>query len=149
MTPLAIVGFILGGLLALVVIAVFWVKKDFPVGGLGALLVAAVLVSLPIWKSISIKGFGLDIQLLKEEVQRTAAAAEQVAGQVQQTAATVETTRTQIAALAQNLLNKRIITVATFHEMNKTLNAAPRPDLAQLTAARARLAEVARTRPRP
>jgi hypothetical protein len=142
MTAIVIVGMSVGTLLILTAIAVFWAKRDFPIGGLGALLVGFILIGMSQWQSINFKGLGFEIQVLREQLQSTAAAADQVAGQVQQTATAVEATRTQIAALKQILASRNIGTAAALEQIDRTLEAALRPDLAQLGAARARLADV-------
>jgi len=143
-------GIILGGVVIVFVLALSWRKKNFSPSLLVALIFGSVLVAIPQWKSIDFEGFDVKLNILAQQVETTAAAAEQIAGQAEHTAAAVDATRGQLVTLSRSLRGRGVIAGPAFTEMDRELAAAPRPDLTVLKTARERLAGIARTtRPPP
>lgn len=145
MTPVTIVGMVAGGLLIVTASVVFFIKREFPVGGVGITLIGLVLIGMSQWSSIKITtaAFSVDLQVLKAQVEQTAAAAAEIATQTQQTAASVETTREQIAVLTRQLESRNLLSEAAVRPIRATLEAAPRADLSRLRAVRENLDRIA------
>jgi hypothetical protein len=146
MTPVTIAGMVMGVLLILTAIAVFWSKKAFPVGGVAVTLVGLVLIGMSQWTTIKINagGASIDLRTLRAQVQETAAAAEEVASQAQQAAAAAETTREQVAVLARQLETRNVLPSAAARSIRATLDTAPRADLERLRSAQEDLGRVTR-----
>ncbi|WP_439643100.1 hypothetical protein [Gemmatimonas sp.] len=65
MDAIAIVGVIVGSLLVIVALAVFWRKQDFPAGGIACCLVGVVLIGLPQFKSVNLEVLGQKLGIEK------------------------------------------------------------------------------------
>lgn len=89
MSPVTIVGMVVGTLLILTAIAVFWSKKEFPVGGLGVTVIGLVLIGMSQWTNLDLKAGDLSLQLetLQQRLDSTAATAATVAVEARHTAA--------------------------------------------------------------
>jgi len=138
MSPVTVAGMVMGILLILVAIAVFWSRKDFPPGGVAITVVGVVLIGMSQWNSIKIDagGVSIDLTTIKTQIQQTATAVDQVAEQAERTAAAAETTRQQLVALTGQLGAKRVLTPAALQPIHTSLNAVPRVDVTRLRTAR-------------
>lgn len=133
-------GIVFGGLLILAAIYIAVKKNDFPKGAFVFLAFGLVLISLSKWAVINVTTHS--IQLLRDQVQETAAAANVVAGETQQTAAAVQTTQTEVVNLAAQLERRQVLPPDATRPIRLQLNATPRIDLAKLNKARATLARI-------
>jgi hypothetical protein len=133
-------GIVFGGSLILAAIYIAVKKGDFPKGAFVFLGFGLVLISLSKWAVIKVTTDS--IQLLRDQVQATAAAAGEVTAQTQQAAAAVQTTQTEVANLAAQLERKQVLPPDVTHLIRLQLNSTPRFDPAKLNTATAELAHV-------
>jgi hypothetical protein len=144
MDIIEIVGVIAGGILILCAVAVFWSKKEFPLGGIAVTLVAFVLIGMSQWTSIKISAAGATVEALKEAVKQTAIAADEVAAQAEQAAAGVQATQKQIENLSSLLESRRVLGSEAVRQIKTELKAAPDVDLNKMRIARESLGQVIR-----
>jgi hypothetical protein len=137
--PASLVGMVLGALLILTAIAVFWTKKDFPAGGLGVTIIGLVLIGMSQWSSFSLKAGGLELQAVQKQLRETVAAAAEVADEAHNSAAAAETTRQQVASLTAQLAARNLVTPQASAAIRRALDAAPRSDTIRLRMATDRL----------
>lgn len=130
-----VVGLVMGCIVIVVVLFVFYVKQDLSVGGVLVCFVGVILISMSLWSQISIITDGVKLELLREQIKKTAEAANEVAEHAQQTSAAIEATNHQLAELTQTVFSG---------DAPKSLRERdiPNPDAAKLVNARAKLHEV-------
>lgn len=142
MAPVTIVGMAAGAVLILTAVAVFWNKKEFPTGGVMITLVGLVLIGMSQWSNIKISAAGATVEVVRDEIKKTAEAVDQVAAQAQLAAGAVEATRQQLASLTDLLESKQVLSAATAQPIRAKLEAAPRTDVMKLGTARESLKRV-------
>jgi len=144
MTTVTVVGMAAGGVLILTAVAVFLVKKEFPAGGVVVTMVGLVLIGMSQWSSIKFTAAGATLEVLRHEIRRTAAAAEEVAAQAEETAAAVEATKLQLASLTGLLETRQVLPATMAQPIRAKLSAVPSVDLSKLRTARGDLKRLAR-----
>ena len=142
MAPVTIVGMAAGAVLILTAVAVFWNKKEFPTGGVMITLVGLVLIGMSQWSNIKISAAGATVEVVRDEIKKTAEEVDQVAAQAQLAAGAVEATRQQLASLTDLLESKQVLSAATTQPIRAKLEAAPRADVMKLGTARENLKRV-------
>jgi hypothetical protein len=127
----------MGVLLILTAVAVFWNKKDFPAGGVGVTMVGLVLITISVvtHAKISVAGATLELQTIAKAV-------DAVAAQTQEAATSLETTKRELISLTSLLEARHVLAGTALQPMRSRLDAAPRVDLARLTAARESLRRI-------
>ncbi len=139
MSTVSIVGMIAGGILVLTAVVVFLAKKEFPAGGIMVTAIGLVLIGMSQWTSIKLSGLGINIEVLRNEIAETAAAADEVAAQAEQAAAGLEATKQQLASLTRQLDANRALPGRAAQPIQQQISSIPTVDRSKLTAARATL----------
>jgi hypothetical protein len=140
MTAVTIVGMAAGGVLILTAVAVFLIKKEFSPGGVMVTIVGLVLIGMSQWSSIKLTGAGVTLEVLRDQITQTAAAADEVAAQAENAAAGLEATKRQVANLAQLLETKQVLPATAVQPIRAQLSAVPSVDRSKLATARSKLA---------
>ncbi len=146
MNPVTIVGMVLGALVILTALGIFWTKKDFPAPGLGAIVVGLILVGMSQWSSITFKGMGLEFQALRARMDSVATTAAEVANQAGNAAAAVEVARQQLNVLTTQLESRNVVSPQALEGIRRAMANAPHPDTASLRTATDRLRKLTRER---
>src|SRR5262249_31481902 len=120
--------------------AVFLIKKEFPAGGVMVTIVGLVLIGMSQWSSIKLTAAGVTLEVLRDQIRQTAAAADEVAAQAENAAAGVEATKRQLAHLTQLLETKQVLPATAAQPIRAQLSAVPSVDRAKLATARSKLA---------
>ncbi len=145
-SAVTIVGMVMGTLLILTAIAVFWSKKAFPAGGIGVTLVGLVLIGMSQWSTIKLKAGGVDVEVelkaLKKQVQETAAATADVATETRNAAAGADVTRRQVAILTSQLAERALVAPQASIDIQSALRSAPQFDEKRLVRANERLERI-------
>ena len=153
MSPVTIVGMAVGTLLVVTAIAVFWSKKEFPVGGLGAAVIGLILIGMSQWSNVNFKFGDISLQLeaLQQRLDSTAVTAAALGDEARNTAAAVEMTRQQIGTLTVQLAARNYVTPQAAAAIRSALATAPRPDTTRLRLETDKLRSLTKfpIRPRP
>ncbi|MCJ8502977.1 hypothetical protein [Desulfatitalea alkaliphila] len=143
MSIVTLVGIVAGGLLILTAVVVFLLKKEFPAGGIMVTLIGLVLIGMSQWTTIKVAGPGFDLELLRDQIMKTAAATEEVAEQVQQAVAGFDATKVQIANLTEHLQARAVLAPADAVMIRQKLDRVPQIDVNRLKNARTSLRRIA------
>jgi transcriptional/translational regulatory protein YebC/TACO1 len=134
------VGVVMGSLLILTAIAIALMKKAFPKGAFGFLVFGLVLISFSKWGEIKITTKSID--LLRDQVKETAAAAGEVAAQARQTATAVQATQSEVRSVTDALERSRVLPANVTGPIRTRISVIPKIDVAKLDSARRVLARV-------
>lgn len=169
MSPVTLVGMIMGSLVVLTSCLIFGSKKEFPAGGLAAMLVGVVLISISQWTHIKLNagGSSLELDAVKKELasttaqlqqttaetkanaqatRETAAATDAVAEQAERAAGASEVTRRTVVALASQLEVNKALSPAAAAPIKTTLDTVTHASVPAISSARKRL-QVLKARP--
>lgn len=146
MTPVTIVGLVAGSIFVAVAAFVFVSKKAFPAGGIAVSAIGLVLIGMSQWTQVKVVAGGVTIELqaLKADIQKTAAAAEVVAVQAQHAADSVHQVKQQLADVTRLLDASHVVPAPRTQEIRDRLSQAPTVDRSQLDSARASLRQLMR-----
>jgi hypothetical protein len=151
MSPVTIVGLVVGTGIITTAIVVFLRKNDFPAGGVGATAVGMVLIGMSQWTSITLKAGGVDVELqaLQKQLDSTAASAAVVSDEAHKAAAAADVARQQITTLTTQLATKGVLTPQSANAIRTALAVAPHSDTTRLRLATDQLRNLTRVRERP
>jgi hypothetical protein len=147
MSPVVLVGLVIGAILVLTAVSIFLMKKEFPPGGVAVTLIGLVMIGMSQWSTIEIEGGGIKFKALKEQVRAAAEAAEEVAAQAELAATSAETTRQQLADLTGQIERHRVLPPTLTRSIQQRILTAPTVDRAKLARARVDLQRIAGIRP--
>lgn len=144
MTVITMVGLGAGSLLVLSAVYIFVLKKEFPAGGIGVVMVGLVFIGMSQWSSFTLTVGPAKIEAMQQMIIDTARAAEAVAAQAEKAAAEVEATRTQLTVLTKQLEVRNVLPAATIRPIQERLSVVPKVDVSKLRDARKDLDRLAK-----
>ena len=130
-----IAGLAVGVLMVLAVLIVFVRKQALGGGGLALALLGVVLIGMGVWGNIRVSAAGVELDVVRQEVRRTAAAAAAVAAAADSIVGAVEVHRVGLRTLAEQLEGARVITRPQLDAISQLLTPVP-VDRARLDTAR-------------
>lgn len=141
MSTVTIVGIVAGSALIVTAIIVFLSKKEFQTGGVMVTVVGLVLIGMSQWNSIKLTVGEATLEAIREELNSTKDATNEVAEQVEQAAKAVETTRMQLLSLNDQLKTSRVLPDSVTVSIQEKLSSAPQVDLTKLGLLRKNLSK--------
>jgi hypothetical protein len=136
MTPVTITGMAAGTLLILTTAAVFWAKKDFPVGGLGVVLLGVILIGMSQWSSIKVNAGGNSVELLafEKKLDSAVTATADLAVATRNAANSAETAKSQISELTTVLAQRNLVSPEASAKVQDAIKASPAADTVSIKA---------------
>lgn len=132
-------GMILGTLLIISAIVIFFMRKEFSKEGVLVVFGGIVLVGMSGWSSIRVSALGVDVEALQKRVDSTVQSVTQVAAQTDSAAVAVDTTKNQLSALARELADSDALSKEESARIIGALARAPRADRVMLRSAAVKL----------
>jgi hypothetical protein len=142
MTAVTVAGLVAGNLLIFVAASVFYAKKAFPAGGVGVAAIGLVLVGMSHWTYVKIAAGGVTIETMRNDIRRTADAADAVAAEAQQAGESLKQVRQQVVNLTRLLDSSHVVSPAATQPIRDTLNRAPTVNIERLESARVTLKQI-------
>ncbi len=104
-----IVGIGVGAVMVFVVLAVFVKQQELGASGLALAVLGVVLMGMGVWGNIRVSAAGVELDVVRQELQRTAEAAATVAAAADSIADVVETQQRSLRELTDELELRRVI----------------------------------------